>query len=391
MRKWLSESNVDINDAPTIGSAILLGTIGVLSFIVQPGLVQGFVEELQLTEAAANDLAFIEMVGVAIGTYIVALRGAMLGWRWIVFVSLLLAVAGNSASALMTTGEWLPGARFLTGLGEGGVICVSFAVVGVTTRVERNLALYLVLLLTYGALGLWAMPWALQTIGLRGVFVLWSVLTALSIFTVSHLPTSAQTVARIRPTASVLPLGMVVAAMLGVLIFNSAIGIAWANLFLIGMQIRPDEQAVANALLLCQFVAIFGALAAVMLETHLGRWWPIIAGIFGCAAFVSLLLGQPGYLSFVIAVCGFNFLWNFVLPFILSAVSDMDTRGDIMSRAIAVQMTGLGFGPFIAARIFGLGGGFSVVLWTTIIMLVSSFFVLGVPMLAHDREGRSSA
>jgi len=122
--------NLDVNSPATIGSAIVLGTIGVLAFIVQPGLVQGFVVELGLTESAANDLAFSEMLGVAIATYVVALLGRAISWRGIVAGSLLLAAAGNLASSSPALTDLLPTARFVTGLGEGGVISMSFAVVG---------------------------------------------------------------------------------------------------------------------------------------------------------------------------------------------------------------------------------------------------------------------
>ncbi len=379
-----TSSPVDVNSTKTIGSAIVLGTIGVLAFIVQPGLVQGFVVELGLSESAANDLAFSEMVGVAIATYLVAFSSRSLSWRVIVAASLLLAAAGNLASSFAAA-DVLKVARFATGLGEGGIISVSFAVIGLTTRTERNLALYLVLLLTYGALGLWLMPYAFSTIGLEGIFLFWSLLTAVALVTVVNLPTSSGGAVQMRPAARQLRLPLLIVAMLGVLAYNSAIGIAWANLFLIGMEIRPDEQAIANALLISQFVAIAGALGAVFLEVRLGLWKPIIVGIYGGAAAIALLLGEPAYATFIVAVCAFNFLWNFVLPFILSAVSDMDEKGDIMTHAIAMQMTGLGFGPFIAARILDMGGGFTAVLWTTIVLLVASFFVLMVPMLAHAR------
>lgn len=375
----------DVNRLETIVSAIVLGTIGVLAFIVQPGLVQGFVAELGLSEAEANDLAFSEMLGVAIGTYIVAFLGRASSWRWIVAVSLVLAAAGNLASSSGLLADWLSTSRFVTGLGEGGIISMSFAVIGLTTKTERNLALYLVLLLTYGALGLWLMPLAFDTIGLGGIFLIWSLLTIAALITVPYLPASSGASLQIRPSARQLGLPMVLIAMLGVLAYNSAIGIAWANLFLIGMEIRPDEQAIANALLLSQFVAIAGALAAVFLETRLGLWKPIIVGIFGGAAAIALLLGEPKYLLFVAAVGAFNFLWNFVLPFILAAVSDMDEKGDIMTYAIAMQMTGLGFGPFIAARILDQGGGFTAVLSTTMTLLVVSFLLLMIPMRAHDR------
>jgi MFS family permease len=385
MLEPLTGGETDVNSRGTISAAIILGTIGVLAFIVQPGLVQGFVVELGLSEAAANDLAFAEMVGVAIATYVVAALGHRVNWRLIVMLSLLLAAAGNLASASESLAGLLGYARFITGLGEGGVISMSFTVIGLTTKTERNLALYLVLLLTYGAFGLWAMPYLFETIGLSGIFVIWAVLTLLSLATVPYLPTSSSASVQVRPSAKTLGVPMVLIAMLGLLAYNSAIGIAWANLFLIGMEIRPDEQAIANALLLSQFVAIAGALAAVALEVRLGLKKPIFFGIFGGAAAIALLLGSPGYALFAVSVALFNFLWNFVMPFILTAVGDMDERGEIMTYAIAMQMTGLGFGPFIAARILDTGSGFQSVFATSIVLLVGSFLLLSIPMRVHDK------
>lgn len=383
--KTHSAAPLDIDSTPTIATAIILGTIGVLSFIVQPGLVQGFVVELGLSEVEANDLAFAEMLGVAIATYLTAIASRSVSWRRLVTIGLALAVVGNFASALIGDPFFFRFARFVTGLGEGAIISLSFTVIGLTQKTERNLALYLVLLLTYGAFGLWVMPQAFNAIGLNGIFVAWAILTALAFITVRHVPRSVESRTIVSNTAAQLSTPLLIIALLGILLYNTAIGIAWANLFLIGMEIRPDEQAIANALLLAQFVAIAGALIPVFMETRLGRWRPLVIGIFGGAAFIALLLGDPTYLIFAVAVCGFNFMWNFVLPFILSSISDMETRGEIMTRAIAMQMTGLGFGPFFAARILGEGGGFETVELATITLLIISFVLLAIAKVARRR------
>ncbi len=376
---------VDPNAPGTIRSAIVLGTIGVLSFIVQPGLVQGFVSELGLSEAGANDLAFAEMLGVAVATCVTAAANRQVNWRVIVAVSLVLAALGNVASAAAAEPGLLQLARLVTGLGEGGVISLSFTVIGLTTKTERNLALYLVLLLTYGALGLWAMPAAFATIGLDGIFLFWAALTAASLVTVRWLPRSAASRAETRPTAAHVGLPMLALALLAVLVYNIAIGIAWANLFLIGMEIESDEQAIANALLLSQFAAVFGALVPVFLERQLGRWMPLSVGAFGGALCMGLLLGEPGYLLFVAAVCGFNFLWNFFLPFMLSSVGDMVVDDEVISVAIALQMIGLGGGPFVAARILDAGGTFQAIELTSIVLLVASFLLLATAKVARRR------
>jgi len=376
---------IDVDAPASVASAVVLGTVGVLSFIVQPGLVQGFVTELGLSEVAANDLAFTEMSGVALATVITAALSPRANWRILISVCLVLAAAGNVASAVFAEPGLFRAARFATGLGEGGIISLSFAAVGLTAKTERNLAFYLVLLLTYGALGLWAMPRAFDAIGLSGVFLIWAGLTAASFTTVPFLPASVDSRTQPSATAARVAPALLGVALLGVLVYNTAIGVAWANLFLIGMSVRPDEQAIANALLISQFVAVAGALAALFLAERLDRWGPIALGVLGGAAAIGLLLTKPNYLLFAVAVSAFNFLWNMVLPFILAAVSDMDETGHAMAPAIAMQMIGLGFGPFFAARILGEGGGFAAVETMTITLLIVSLALLAIPMAAQRR------
>ena len=165
---------VDVNSPKTLWSTNVLGTIGVLSFIVEPGLVQGFVSKLGLSEAAANDLAFAEMVGIAIATYAIAAIGSKLSWRTTVGACLAAGAAMNVVSAFVIDPSLLKAARFVSGLAEGGVIAISWAIVSMTARPERNFALYLTLLLVYSALGFWGMPLALSTIGLKGIFLFWA-------------------------------------------------------------------------------------------------------------------------------------------------------------------------------------------------------------------------
>lgn len=380
-------------DAPgSIAAAIILGTVGVLSFIVQPGLVQGYVTQLGLSEAGANDLAFVEMAGVACATLVLAFISPFLNWRWIAGVALLVAALGNAASALTTEPTLLSAARMVTGFGEGLIIGLSFTMVGLTKKTERNLALYLVLLLTYGALGLWAMPTLFEVVGLQGIFYAWAGISAASLLLLGWIPASGSDhLEGYEISIFRMPIFFLVTALAGVLVYNVAIGVAWANLFLIGMEIRADEQAVADALLIAQFVAIGGALASVFLSSLLGRWVPLSVGILGGAAAIYPLLQSPSYMTFLISVSAFNFLWNFVLPFILASVADLDSRGRMMTPAIAMQMIGLGFGPFIAARILGEDGSFAQIELLTMVALVVAFAMIALTVFAHQRSTTNGA
>lgn len=365
-----------------IASFVLLGTIGVLSFIVQPALVQGFVTQLHLTETQAVDLAGIEMSAVALMTVILAFVGNRFDWRMLTIGCLLVAGAGNFASALTAGGSGFGAARFLAGLGEGGVISLSFCFVGLTRRTDRNLAYYLVVLLAYGALGIWQAPMLFATIGLKGIFLIFTVVTLLSIACAPFLPRSSddrhqnqhEGHSALRP-----PLLLMISALTGVLVYNLAQGIAWANLFLIGIAAGLREQNVADALFISQVVAVGGALAAIVLAERIGRMHVFTVGILGGVLCIGMLIGTPGSTTFLIAVCGFNFLWNMVQPFILGAVNEMDGKGLMMRAAIAVQMIGLGGGPIISGRLIG-GGDFTGVEWVCIGCFVLSFVLLVLPL-----------
>ena len=100
-----------------------------LGFIVQPGLVQGFVTELRVDPAVANDLAFREMLGIAIATILATLIGDHVSWRLQTAVALVAASLGNILSALSPGLEMLFLARLLAGFGAGFVISISFTVI----------------------------------------------------------------------------------------------------------------------------------------------------------------------------------------------------------------------------------------------------------------------
>lgn len=384
----MKKIQTDFNSTKVVLTGIILGTIGVLSFIVQPGLVQGFVTELLLSEASANSLAFDEMLGVALATYLTSFIKDKVSWRVLVTAALIITASGNFLSALYLSNiDYLSIVRFFTGVGEGVIISMSFTIIGLSKRSERNLAAYLVLLLTYGALGLWLMPTAFDLIGLDGIFIFWGILTSLTISLYFYIPHSVSERTEMNSNAIEMPLIIKLTGLFGILLFNLAIGIAWANLFLIGMEIENDEQAIANALLVSQFIAIIGALIPIFMEKRFGIFKPIILTILGSGLSISILLvNSPSYVTFLIVICSFNFLWNFGLPFIFTAVGNMDTKGTMVSLAIALQMTGLGFAPFFASLILGNEGTYFDIKLLIVVLYALSLIPLLFSLLQHKKQ-----
>lgn len=363
----------------------MLGTLGVLSFIVQPGIIQLFVTKLGMDESNAVNLAGIEMLGVAISTIFLALGGtSKFDWRLITAAGLTITIAGNIGSALFISagGDMFQLMRFLAGFGQGIIISISFTLVSVSKNVDRNLGYYLFALLTYGALMFWQLPNISDAIGLRGIFVAWAIVTAIGFITLPYLARRVDDREEVSPLARQLSNILLLVAMLAVLAYNLAIGIAWAILFLIGLSAGLSEQVVADSLFWSQIAAIFGALLAIFSSDRLNRSVPLMGGIILSGFAIALLIGKPSYLQFLIAVCGFNFLWNLSLPFLLGTVNDFDTKGRMMPIAVALQFIGLGIGPLIAAQLISDGSYYSAEI-TTITMFALSMGFIAIPMLKH--------
>lgn len=376
----------DINSASSIAAVVWLGTVAVLSFIVQPGLVQGFVVELGYTEAEANDLVFIELAGIAVTAIAMSFLSQLGRWRVLIALALILCAVGNTVSASMAADPMiLKMARFFTGTGEGVLVSLTFTAIGLTQKPDRNYAIYLIPLLTYGALVLWQMPLLFSTIGLNGIFFAWAVIALASLAVVKFLPNSADVQIKPSPTAAAIPISMIIIALLAFFVYNIGISTAWANLFRIGVHINPDPQAVADALLLCQFIAIIGAMSALALANRFNRNILLLGGILGSAFSMGLLLMDTHFTTFVLAICLFNFLWNFALPFILSAIVDMEESGKVMPFAIKFQMVGFASGPFMVARILEDGGDYQTIEWVMVGLFLTSAALFLIPLLMHTK------
>jgi hypothetical protein len=383
--KLRGADTIDVNAPATVLSAIFLGTVGVIAFIVQPGLVEGFVTILKLPPTRADDLAGVEMLGVALATVLVSLIGERVSWRYLTAAALAVGAGADLASAVLAGSPALFAARFAAGLGHGAIISLSFTFVGLTAHPARNIALYLVALLSYGAIGLWALPTVLADLGFAAAFLFFAAVTALGAVTLGHLPHASSARQTAGPGAAALPLLPIVVVLCGVLSYNIAQGIAWANLGLIGTSLGIAEQPVANDLFISQVLAVGGALVAVVLAASPRQMLLIACGIAGGAASIGALTVLHSAAAFLAAVCGFNMLWNFVLPFILSAVGDLDPRGRMISWAVALQMIGLGLGPIISAGVVGQDGFRLVELVCVGFFLASLVLLLG-PLAAANRS-----
>lgn len=385
----MTDKTVNINSRQSLIAIIFLAVIGPCVFIVQPGFVQGLVEYLNFSEQQAGFIASAEMWGIASGTIALIFLVDRMSWRRLCLVLLGFAVVGNLASVGQTEPVILGALRFVAGIGAGGLISLTFTLAGLTRRSDRNIALIIVWVLTYGAAVLYFMPQAYQAIGMAGVLVFFAVFSLCGVAFVRFLPDSGDAHADVDGDYNY-SIGLRNLTLLAILIYNIGIGIVWAYLFLEGLETGMAEQSVANALMISQIAGIGGALFVVFFEVRLGRLVPMMIGFVGIAVAIAMLLNDPTQSDFWWAVCGFNLLWNLTMPYTISTSGDFDAKGQTVVYAIAVQMLGLAIGPYLAAELLG-DGNYDVVNTAAIAAFLLSGLMILPGVLAQRKRMKAGA
>ena len=379
MNWLLGETNqaVDINARISIVAIVFLSVIGPCVFILQPGYVQGLVEYLRFNDVQAGYIASGEMFGVAACTIIMVFLSQKYNWRGLVAICLGICTLGNLLSVSVTDFETLLLMRFITGLGSGGVISLGFTMMGLTQKADRNFGFVITWVLIYGAFGLWAMPSAYNLVGMNGVLIFFAIFCLSGFYFLRFLPIGGHQDSTTPNTdAPKYAWRIKGISLLAILVYNIAIGITWAYLFLLGLEASIQEQTVANVLTISQFLGIAGAFIAVLLQLRIGRTIPLMIGLLGGAISVYCLVGEIDYLLFSGGVYLFNLLWNLSMPYLLATLADFDPTARMVTWGVSMQMVGTAAGPSVAALILSSSDYDSVYLTAAVLFVASAFLLL---------------
>lgn len=381
---------VDVNSNVALFCAIYLSIIGAAVFIVQPGFVQGLVEFYGFSEQQAGYIASAEIWGLALTTVVLALGGHNYSWQRIFRLSIVLFVLGNLASTATDELYAFSVLRFITGLGSGGLVSLTFTIIGLTRLPDRNFGLLIMGVLTYGALGLWAFPAALSLVGLKGIIIFFAIFGASGWLCLSHVPDSGEEHLQVEEDAVDLGGTFRVLAILAMFTYFFAQGVIWAYLFLIGLNGGVDEQGVANGLMISQFLGIAGAFVAAMAGRRFGRAWPLAIGVLGGAAVLTALFGEFTAAVYAVTVCVYNFAWNMTHPYLLGAMASFDRHGRVVVYAVAAQMLGLAVGPAFAASLLG-DGNYDRVIIAGMLLFALSYVLILIPLIDHHKAIKRAA
>jgi len=369
-------------------AAILVGVIGPEVFIVQPGFVQGLVQNLGFDDQSAGYAASIEVWGITATTLLMTFFSHRFNWRKVVLASLLLVAVANVACIGVHSKEVFVALRFVAGVGSGSLISLSFTAVGLTENPDRNFGYLIMWVLLYGAVVLYLMPAAYAVSGMTGVLIFFAAFPLVALPFIKAFPVNGETAAAVEADAVNLSGSLKTLALLAMFAYFIAQGVAWAYLFLIGTAGGLSEQQVATGLTLSQVAGVAGALLPAIIGHRLGRWRPLTVGILGGAFCLLFLIGHFEYLPFAFWVCLYNFFWNMTHPFLLGSMASFDRRGRVVVLAVGAQMLGLAIGPALGASVIGPGKYASINYIAIALFALSWVFILP-PVLIQQQRARA--
>ena len=369
-------------------AAILVGVIGPEVFIVQPGFVQGLVQNLGFDDQSAGYAASIEVWGITATTLVMTFFSHRFNWRKVIAGSLLVVALANAACIVVHSKEAFVALRFVAGAGAGSLISLSFTTVGLTDHPDRNFGYLIMWVLLYGAVVLYLMPTAYAWAGMTGALIFFAAFPLVALPLVKSFPTSGEAATTIEADAVNLSASLKSLALLAMFAYFVAQGVAWAYLFLIGTAGGLTEQQVATGLTLSQVAGVAGALLPALIGHRFGRWRPLTLGIIGGALCLLFLIGHQQSVAFAFWVCVYNFFWNMTHPYLLGSMASFDRRGRVVVLAVAAQMLGLAVGPAVGATVIA-PGQYASINYIAIAMFALSWVCILPPVLIQQQRARS--
>jgi predicted MFS family arabinose efflux permease len=369
-------------------AAILVGVIGPEVFIVQPGFVQGLVQNLGFDDQSAGYAASIEVWGITATTLVMTFFSHRFNWRKVIAGSLLLVALANVLCIGAHSKEAFVALRFLAGVGAGSLISLSFTTVGLTEHPDRHFGYLIMWVLLYGAIVLYLMPAAYAFSGMTGMLIFFAAFPLVALPLVKAFPERGEAATTVEADAVNLSASLKSLALLAMFCYFVAQGVAWAYLFLIGTAGGLTEQQVATGLTLSQVAGVAGALLPAIVGHRFGRWRPLTVGIVAGALCLLFLIGRFQYLSFSFWVCLYNFFWNMTHPYLLGSMASFDRRGRVVVLAVAAQMLGLAIGPALGATVIA-PGQYASVNYIAIAMFALSWVCILPPVLIQQQRARA--
>ncbi len=369
-----------------LANSMVLGSVGLLIFGVQPAMLGAFVVEGRSPEAGVGAIVTAELLSMAIGSVIGARILRTASPR---MVAALAAIAFALVNAAMLQRHGLPtllGMRAAAGLAEGILVSIPAVAIAQARRPERASAIFLVaqtllqlavatslpLIVVRGSPG----DGVLATMAAGGAIAAMFAIGTPRVL--RPAPTEESTHGTLTPGA--LPALIAAGGYLGAII------VVWSYFGLWLHHLGTPATVEPTAIGISLGFQIIGALAAARWSDRLSNRAVLLAAALGEAGLVIALLLDSGRISTVyLFSAAFGFIWQFAAPSFTGLLIEVDPRRRAVLFLPAAQLIGAAALPLVAG---------SAVAWSGVIgaMMLAATILSGTAVLlaiTHRRRNTS--
>lgn len=355
--------------------------------LIAPVIAGKLVEQFGLTPVQVGTLFSLELGAFSLATVPAYLWLRRMNLRTASYLFTAIVIAGNVVSGFMDDFGLLVAARVVTSLAAGSITVIILTLSGKTGNPSRAFGIFVVFQLGMGALILAVFPALFAGAGVAAIYWTLAGLAGLCLLVVNRIDGEVlkkSTAAAASDTKRV-PVFRAAAGMAAVLLFYVALSGVWSFVAQISAGSGIDLSASSLILSLATVAGILSALVATTLGDSPRRRQYLLAGYVGMALSIALLIGTPALVRFAIAAVIFKFAWTFILPYLLSTLSDLSNGGHLMNTTNLMIGGGFSIGPIVSGALIQSGGGtFTGMLTFALVgVLASLAFVLVAQRKTH--------
>lgn len=347
-----------MNDQKTLWSGYLLGTAGLLMIYLLPQMVGAVTDQFGLNPRQSGLFASMDLIGYSIASVSSYFWIRKYNWKNMAWLSIAIMVLGNLASVYIDHFTLLMAARVLTGLGQGIAVAITLVLVSDSVSTDRNFAIYLILTLIVGAIGVEILPALMENYQAAPIYLSQSIIAILCIpFVMFWLPTQG-TNEELEADSSKMN-GIVIACLVGIFLMFVGYGGLWSMTERIGIINELDEVYISNILSTALLAAIPALLIPILIGIRFGRIIPLVISTFGLILYGLFVSADNNEMLFATAVIAGSFGVNMILPYLTGIISDNDKSGKGVVMVTPMYSIGFALGPALLS-LFVIGADYHI-------------------------------
>ena len=374
-----------------------LTTAGLFYVNIMPAIVDGLVEGLGFSSQKAGQIGSANTYGAAVGAFLIVLFVQRIRWRPVALRLLVVLIAIDLLSMLVSDFSIFLPARFLHGLVGGAIVGIGFAVIARTLEPDRTFGVLLFVQFGLGGLGVMVIPPLVPVLGTWILFVAlisFSLVTLLMVPFLSDYPlpmplsvedTSGQTMHE--TPIRYFPLLL---TLLAIFLFQAANMGLYAYIIGLGRSYGLTTEFISPTLGAAAWIAMAGSALVIILSTKYGRTLPLTAGILLTVLGTWALHFSALPWVYWVANAGVGITWAFVIPYLLGLSAAFDETGQMAAFGGFSSKMGLASGP-LAASFLIQTDNYAPLINVGIAALLLCCFLALFPALTLDREKGISA